>query len=82
MRKKSKYPSNDLTQRESDVLFLLRKGLNYNKIAREMGISAMAARMSGRRLYNKLGVDNRVQAALYDRPIWLRKAKTEGLKLG
>ena len=48
------------------MLFLLRKGLNYYQIAREMGTSYGAAKQAGRRVYVKLGVDNRVQAALFD----------------
>jgi ATP/maltotriose-dependent transcriptional regulator MalT len=52
-----------LTQRESEVLDLLRQGLTNAEISRALWISEATAKVHVRRVLEKLGVKSRVQAA-------------------
>jgi DNA-binding NarL/FixJ family response regulator len=52
-----------LTQRESEVLDLLRQGLTNGEISRALWISEATTKVHVRRVLEKLGVRSRVQAA-------------------
>ena len=58
-------PRETLTQRETEVLCLLARGLSNDQIARSLNISEATARTHVSNILFKLGVDNRTQAALY-----------------
>jgi DNA-binding NarL/FixJ family response regulator len=55
----------DLSPREVEVLQLLARGLDNNEIAVEMSISPRTAKNHVSSILNKLGVVNRIQAAVY-----------------
>lgn len=54
-----------LSERESQVLALAACGLTYKGIAMRLGISTRTARNHVSHIYEKLGVHDRSQAALY-----------------
>jgi DNA-binding NarL/FixJ family response regulator len=57
-------PPGDLTQRERAVLTLLARGRSNRRIADELGIAEITVRTHVSHLMSKLGVSNRVEAAL------------------
>lgn len=54
-----------LTKREQQVLAGIAKGYTNAHIALNLGLSEKTVKNYVTTLYNKLGVDNRVQAARY-----------------
>jgi two-component system nitrate/nitrite response regulator NarP len=58
-------PIDQLTERELQLLAELAEGASNAGIARRMGISANTVKFHLKNLYDKLGVDNRVQAIAY-----------------
>ncbi len=58
-------PSDELSAREQEVLALLALGLSNAEIGRELYLSVDTIKTYVRRLYRKLGVKNRTQAALH-----------------
>jgi DNA-binding NarL/FixJ family response regulator len=54
-----------LTGRESEVLALLARGWSNRSIARELSIAEVTVRTHVSRILDKLGVSNRVEAALH-----------------
>ena len=54
-----------LTDRETDVLRLLARGLANKQVARELGIGDKTVKTHVSRILAKLGVQSRTQAALY-----------------
>ena len=54
-----------LTPRENEVLQLLARGLSNHQIAAELGMRNVTVRTHVSRILSKLGVENRVAAALY-----------------
>ena len=54
----------NFTERERDVLFLLLKGLNNKEIPKKLFISNHTTKAHVASIYKKLGVSNRVQAAI------------------
>lgn len=54
-----------LTQRELQIVNLVAEGLPNRTIAEELGIKENSAKKALLRIYNKLGVYNRVELALY-----------------
>ena len=54
-----------LTDRESDVLVLLARGWSNRSIARELSVSEVTVRTHVSHILAKLGVSNRVEAALH-----------------
>ena len=60
----------NFTEREKEVLFLLLKGLNNKEISKRLFISNHTTKAHVASIYKKLGVMNRVQAAI------------KGMKLG
>ncbi len=63
-RRRSSHESLALSQRESEVLRLLRDGLSVPAIALAMYISQSTAKTYVARLYDKLGAANRAQALM------------------
>lgn len=61
----TKHNSNTLSQREMDVLRLLTMGKTDYEIGEELIITPVTARTHVKRIITKLGVRNRVEAALY-----------------
>ena len=55
----------NLTEKEADVLSLIVRGLENKAIAELLFISQNTLKSRIRKLYAKIGVDNRVQAALW-----------------
>lgn len=53
-----------LTDREKSVLFLLAQGLKNEEISARLYISVHTTKAHLEMIYEKLGVNNRVQAAL------------------
>jgi DNA-binding NarL/FixJ family response regulator len=53
-----------LSTRETEVLRLMTRGLENAEIARELGISVRTVKAHVSSIFNKLGVENRVQAAV------------------
>ena len=57
-------PLERLTQREAEIVELLALGLSNRAIADQLGIAIGTVRAHCVNAYEKLGVDNRTQAAL------------------
>jgi DNA-binding NarL/FixJ family response regulator len=55
----------DLTKRESEVLSLVRKGLANKQIARRLGISERTVKAHLTSTFQRIGVTDRTQAALW-----------------
>ena len=55
----------NLTERETDVLWLIGKGLSNKEIAHELGIGEKTVKTHVSAILNKLGVLSRTQAALH-----------------
>ena len=55
----------NLTERETDVLRLIGKGLSNKEIAHELGIGEKTVKTHVSAILNKLGVLSRTQAALH-----------------
>ena len=53
----------DLTERETDVLFHMTKGLNNKEIAEELFVSVNTVKYHIRNLYEKLNVSKRGEIA-------------------
>jgi DNA-binding NarL/FixJ family response regulator len=58
-------PSNELTDREEDVLQLLANGASNAQIAQKLGLSESTVKFHLRNLFAKLGVTNRTEAAAH-----------------
>ncbi|MEU8693291.1 response regulator transcription factor [Streptomyces sp. NPDC048665] len=54
-----------LTEREVQVLVLVARGLSNARIAADLGLSEAAVKSRVNRILTRLGLENRVQAALY-----------------
>lgn len=57
--------SEPLTEREDEVLVLLARGWSNQRIAQELSIAEITVRTHVSHILGKLGVSNRVEAALY-----------------
>jgi len=55
-------PGNDLTERERDVLVCMVDGLNNNEIAERLVVSLGTVKFHISNIFQKLGVDSRVEA--------------------
>lgn len=53
---------NPLTKRENEIIELLAKGLNYDLVADNLGISYGTVRKHIENIYRKLGVHNKIEA--------------------
>lgn len=58
-------PLDDLTQRELDVLTLVGRGMSNKQIAWRLGISEKTVKAHLGSVFDRLGVEDRVQAALW-----------------
>jgi NarL family two-component system response regulator LiaR len=58
----SHLPGNELTDREQDVLRCMVNGMNNNEIAKELFISLGTVKFHISNIFQKLGVDSRVEA--------------------
>jgi LuxR family transcriptional regulator, maltose regulon positive regulatory protein len=54
-----------LTRREHDVLRLIVRGLNNKQIARELGLSVHTTKHHVSRLFDRIDVASRLQAAIW-----------------
>lgn len=61
-----------LSRRERDVLLLIVKGLNNKQIARELGLSLNTTKHHVSRLFDRIDVASRLQAA-----VWFMKERVE-----
>jgi len=70
-------PCDTLSRRETEVLRLLCAGKCNAAIADELGITSNTVRRHNYNLFNKLGVDNRIEAARTGLRLafWNRRAK-------
>ena len=55
----------DLTERELDVLKLVTLGLTNKEIAKELNVTTHTIKAHVSSIYEKLSVNNRLQAAVY-----------------
>jgi len=58
-------PARELTDREREVLILVARGLANKQIARRLGITEKAVKAHLTHLFQRLGVQDRTQAALW-----------------
>lgn len=66
------HPDDALTRREREVLGLLADGQSNREIAECLVLSEPTIKQYARRIYSKLGVNSRVQAALHPQAQALR----------
>jgi DNA-binding NarL/FixJ family response regulator len=64
-RRTASGPASDLTPREREVLALVRKGLANKQIARRLGISDRTVKAHLTSVFQRIGVLDRTQAALW-----------------
>lgn len=57
----------DLTPREQEVLAEIRKGKSNKQIALKFRIAVHTVERHNTHIFSKLGVQNRTEAAVYDR---------------
>jgi len=60
-------PTEDLTEREEEVLSLLREGLSNRQIGHTLWIAESTVKAHVRHIFEKLGVRSRTAAALFRR---------------
>lgn len=58
-------PCGTLTSREVEIIYRVGKGLSNKKIADELGLSVATIRTHLNKVYEKIGVESRVELALY-----------------
>lgn len=74
-RREAARPASDLTEREMDVLVLVADGLPNKQIARKLGISEKTVKTHLTHVFQRIGVSDRTQAALWAHRVGLvRKA--------
>jgi DNA-binding NarL/FixJ family response regulator len=64
-RREAARPATDLTDREMDVLVLVAEGLPNKLIARKLGISEKTVKTHLTHVFQRIGVSDRTQAALW-----------------
>jgi DNA-binding NarL/FixJ family response regulator len=62
---KEKIPDNDLSQREIEVLKLIAEGKLNKEIAKQLYISEKTVKNHVSKIFKKLNVSDRTQAAIY-----------------
>jgi DNA-binding NarL/FixJ family response regulator len=60
-------PLDGLSEREREVLAMVARGLPNKLIARELGISEKTVKAHLTRIFHRLGVTDRTQAAIWAR---------------
>src|SRR5499427_1211836 len=63
-----------LTPREEQTVNLVTEGLNNRDIARELNLKENTVKKSLLRIYDKVGVSNRVELVLYALSHWQNRA--------
>ncbi len=58
-------PTPELTMRQREVLILVGKGLPDREVGRYLGISCLTVNEHMRHIFRKLGVNTRVEAAVW-----------------
>jgi DNA-binding NarL/FixJ family response regulator len=71
-----------LTQREGEVLGLLKDGLSVAQVSRRMYISESTAKTHISKLYSKLGASNRTQAIMAALKLGLIRQDSSGTRTG
>ena len=66
-RRRENRPLQEMTEREREVLALVAAGLSNKLIARRLGITEATVKAHLTHIYRRIGVDSRVQAALWAR---------------
>jgi len=66
-RRQENRPLQEMTERECEVLALVGAGLSNKLIARRLGITEATVKAHLTHIYRRIGVDSRVQAALWAR---------------
>lgn len=66
-RRQENQPLQEMTAREREVLALVAAGLSNKLIARRLGITEATVKAHLTHIYRRIGVDSRVQAALWAR---------------
>ena len=66
-RRQENQPLQEMTAREREVLALVAAGLSNKLIARRLGITEATVKAHLTHIYRRIGVDSRVQAALWPR---------------
>jgi len=69
---RSSAPASQLTDREREVLRLVTRGLSNKLIARELGISEKTVKAHLTAIFQRIGVADRVQAAMWARDHHIR----------
>jgi DNA-binding NarL/FixJ family response regulator len=69
-----------LTPREEQTVSLVTEGLNNREIARELNLKENTVKKSLLRMYDKLGVSNRVELVLYALSHWQQKSSESVLE--
>jgi DNA-binding NarL/FixJ family response regulator len=69
-----------LTPREEQTVSLVTEGLNNREIARELNLKENTVKKSLLRIYDKLGVSNRVELVLYALSHWQQKSSESVLE--
>lgn len=64
LTKQSKYVTIPLTQREKDVLLLVKKGYTNKEIAQELYVTEFTVKSHVSSIFKKLNVPNRTRAIL------------------
>jgi DNA-binding NarL/FixJ family response regulator len=64
MRRRAKDDRPKLTQREAEVLQLLKDGLSIHQVAKQLYLSESTVKTHVAKLYDKLGATNRAQAVM------------------
>jgi len=65
-------PSEKLSKREIELLERISQGLSYAKCAHEMGLQLSTIHSYSRALFQKLGVNSKVQAVLEAQKFWIK----------
>jgi len=69
-----------LTPREEQTVSLVTEGLNNREIARELNLKENTVKKSLLRIYDKLGISNRVELVLYALSHWQQRSLESALE--
>jgi DNA-binding NarL/FixJ family response regulator len=69
-----------LTPREEQTVSLVTEGLNNREIASELNLKENTVKKSLLRIYDKLGISNRVELVLYALSHWQQRSLESALE--